>query len=277
MMASAGLAGAALVLAATPASAAGSSYFTDFNGRQPELAYEVYQGDVHEIGATCDTDACVTFESQGGRTYGKFTVNHSNTPGFYQNVATSNVVVGVDPAPANAGPYTVSYGHPITLEAKIKWSANYRPDGSGARGTSGVILWNSAVGTNGQTPDYSEIGFTWANQNVAGGILSGFTANSFVDLVPVGIDYPSPSLDIHGWSKVTMIWSQDANGVQSVAYYADDLYLGTDVLPSQLHGLSLEIWNDNQEPVFCDTGLCNSFPNPDQSQSFYVDYVKVTS
>jgi hypothetical protein len=157
---SVGLVVAALVLAATPANAEGSTYFTDFNGQQPELAYEVYQRGVHEIGATCDTDACVTFESQGGRTYGKFTVNHSNTPGFYQNVATSNVVVAVDPAPTDEGPYSVSFGHPVTLEAMIKWSSNYGPDGSGARGTSGVIFWNSAVGTNGQTPDYSEIGFT---------------------------------------------------------------------------------------------------------------------
>lgn len=272
------LAGLVAFLAAAPAKASTALYFSDFNSQQSDLVYEVYQGGVHEAGNSCDTDACATFGKQGQRTFGEYTVNPSLTPGFYQNVAAAQTAVGTDPAPTNQGPLNVSYGHPITLEAKVKWGPNYSRDGQtgNARGTSGVILWNGAVSTTGQTPDYSEIGFTWASKYTVGGILSGFTANSFVDLNADGIDYPPSTLNINDWFKIQMVWSQDANGVQTVAYYADGTWIGTDTLQSQLHGLSLEIWNDNQEPVFCDTGLCESYPNPTQSQSFFVDYVSIT-
>lgn len=269
---------AAVLMVAVPASADGGSgsYFTDFNSQQPELIYEVFQNGIHEPATACGTDACASFGIQGQKTYGKFTVNPSDNPGFYQNTATSQVAVGQSDTPADAGPLSVSYGHPITLEAKIKWSANYTATGGTARGTSGLILWNGAVTDTGQTPDYDQLGFTWASPNVAGGIFAGFTAGSVVDLNPTGINYPAAPLDIDSWFKVRMIWSQDSNGVQSVSYYADEQYLGTDVLPAQLHGLSLEIWNDNQEPVFCDEGLCNNFATLDAPQSFYVDYVKIT-
>ena len=270
-------AGLLTLLAAVPASAAGClNYFTDFDSQQADLYYEVYQDGVHEAGTVCDTDACATFGVQGGRTYGKFTVNPSDNPGFYQNTATSQVAIGQPDTVGNTGPISVSYGHPVTLEAKIKWSSNYTATGGTAVGTSGLILWNGAVTDTGETPDYDQIGFTWASPNVIGGLLTGFTAGSVVDLNPVGINYPSPTLDINSWFKVKMVWSQDASGVQSVAYFVEGTYIGTDVLPAQLSGLSLEIWNDNQEPVFCDTGLCESFPNPSAPQSFYVDYVKIT-
>jgi len=271
------LVAAVVLLAAVPASAAcPTTYFTDFNAQQPDLYYEVYQGGVHEVGTVCDTDACATFGHQGNRTYGKFTVNPSNNPGFYQNTATSQVAIGQPDTVGNTGPVSVSYGHPVTVEAKLKWSSNYTATGGTAVGTSGLILWNGAVTDTGETPDYDQIGFTWASPNVIGGLLAGFTAGSVVDLNPVGINRPSPTLDISGWFKVKMVWSQDAGGVQSVSYFVEGTYIGTDVLPAQLSGLSLEIWNDNQEPVFCDEGICNSFPNPSAPQSFYVDYVSIT-
>lgn len=266
---------AAAVSLLTPSPAHASvNYFTDFNSQQPDLFYEIFEGGIHYPGQACRTDACLSFETQGQRTFGKFTVNQSATPGFYQNAATSQVQ---EPGPADQGPYNVSYGHPITMEAKIKWSDNYDLYGqSDAQGTSGIAFWNGALDENGQTPDYDQIGFGWNSVDVIGGYIAGFNAASFVDLNPVGVSYPAQPFNLHEWTKVKMVWSQDANGVQHVAYYAADQYLGTHDLPSQLHGLSLEIWNDNQEPNFCDQGICNNFPNPDQSQSFYVDYVKIT-
>lgn len=263
----------AALFAPSPALAS-VNYFTDFDNQQPDLFYEIFEGGFHYPGQTCRTDACASFETQGQRTFGQFTVNNSSNPGFYQNAATSQVQV---PGEANQGPYNVIYGHPITLEAKIKWSNNYDLYGqSDAQGTSGIVLWNGAVGEAGQTPDYDQIGFGWNSVDVIGGLIAGFNAASFVDLSPVGVSWPSVPTNINEWTKVKMIWSENASGVQSVTYYADDQFLGVHELPVKLEGLSLEIWNDNQEPIFCEEGICNTFPNPNQTQSFYVDYVKIT-
>ncbi len=264
--------GAVPLLAFAPVGATASSYFTDFNQQQSDLYYEIYEGGSHNYGSTCGTDACLTYETQGRRTYGKFTVNPSANPGYFQNVAASQTAPGAD----DQGPYTATYGHPVTLEAKIKWSANYNADGTGdAQGTSGIVLWNGEGVDGTSLPDSAQLGFTWTSQDVLGGFLSGFMASSIEDLQPVGLSAPAAPIDINDWIKVKVIWSEDAQGVQSVAYYADSQLLGTHVLPQPLHGLGLEIWNDNQEPVFCDTGLCFDFPNPDQAQSLYVDYVKI--
>ncbi|HSA84221.1 MAG TPA: hypothetical protein VLF20_05070 [Patescibacteria group bacterium] len=264
----------ASLLLPIPAKASSVDYFTDFESQQPELFYEIYEGGVHYPNLACGTDACVFFETQGQRTFGRFVVNPSATPGFYQNAATSHIQLPSEP---NQGPYSVTYGHPITMEAKIKWSANYDIDGlSDAQGTSGIVLWNGAVGTEGETAEYDHIGFMWASQDVLFGAISGFMANSFVDQFPVDMSRPTLPIDINEWVKVKLVWSEDINGVQSVTYSADGQLLGTHVLPTHLEGLGLEIWNDNQEPVFCEEGICNTFPNPNQPQSFFVDYVKIT-
>jgi len=268
------------LLAASPASATGLSYFSDF-GSQPatNLFFTEYEGGVGTSGQACGTDACATFETAGNRDFMKITVNPSATPGFYQNVDATQVDINV-PNPTNSGPYTATYGHPVTMEAKIKWSHNYDLYGlSDAQGTSGVVLWNSALdGPNGDvTLDFDQIGFGWNSVDFADGELAGFNAASYVDQVPVGFSRPSAPIDIHGWIKVKMVWSENASGVQSVAYYADGQYLGTQELPVNLEGMSLVTWNDNQEPYYCEEeGVCWSFPNPNQPQSFYVDYVKVT-
>lgn len=264
---------ASVLLIATPANASCLVYYTEFQSQQPDLFYEIYENDQHFPGSVCGTDACVTFEKQGQRTLGQFTINPSTTPGFYQNAATSQVPLPGEP---DQGPYSLSPGQSLTLESKIKWSQNYDFAGAGAaQGTSGVILWNGAVGVEGQSPEYDQIGFTWASQDVLLGLTGGFTVNSFVDLTPVGISQPVPTTNINEWLKVQLVWSADATGAQSVTYYVDGQFVATHVLPAPLTGLSLEIWNDNQEPTFCDEGLCNTFPTPTQTQSFFVDYVKI--
>lgn len=261
-----------------PMCATASDYFTDFASQQPELAYEVYENGDHLAGEACGTDACTSFETQGQRTFGNFAIFPSSNPGFYQNAATSQIAVGGDMVPTDAGPYSLTNGHSITMEAKIKFSSNYDLLGqSTAQGTAGLVFWNSAIGPGGQTPEYDQLGFQWTSQDVLSGFFgAGFTTTSLVDVFPVGISSPAEPIDLSSWFKVKMIWSQGGSGVQSVKYYADGQFVAEHVLPTQLHGLSLEIWNDNQEPFFCEAGFCPSYPNPTAEQNFYVDYVRIT-
>ena len=78
--------------------------------------------------------------------------------------------------------------------------------------------------------------------------------------------------------NVTMVWSANAQGAQTVAYYLESTLFGQHSLPVALEGLSLEIWNDNQEPNLCGNPatLCVDYPNPTVAQSFHVDEVSVT-
>lgn len=269
------------VLAAMPASAA-SYYFEDFGSQPVDLHFVNFEGGVSTPGLACGTDACASFESDGQTNSVKVTVNPSQNPGFYTNTDITQVDLG---APSNnAGPYTPSYGHPVVMEARIKWSSNYDLLGLGdAQGTSGIVLWNPALDGPYGSPsgEYDQIGFVWASKDVLAGLISGFTATSFINQVPLGIARPILPVNINDWVDVKMVWSESLLGIQTVTYYANNQLLGVHVLPVPLEGLGLEIWNDNSEPYLCLEGVSEGLPicfndvNPNQPQSFYVDYVRI--
>jgi len=214
----------------------------------------------------------------------KVTVNPSQNPGHYINTDITQIDLG---APSrNVGPYTPSKGHAIVMEARVKWSSNYDLHGRGdAQGTSGIVLWNPDLtepyGDPG--PEYDQIGFVWASKDVLNGIISGFTGTSFINQVPVGISKPLlHNVNINDWITVKMVWAENLLGIQTVTYYVNGHLLGVHILPVKLKNLALEIWNDNGEPYLCLGGLgsgmplCYNDPNPNQPQSFYVDWVKIT-
>ena len=99
-------------------------------------------------------------------------------------------------------------------------------------------------------------------------------------LYPLTLTKAKPLLpvDIHQWMNVSMVWSANLLGIQTVAYYLEGNLLGLHLLPVPLQGLSLEIWTDNQEPYLCVGSanlLCYNFPNPVQTQSLEIDQVSV--
>ncbi len=51
--------------------------------------------------------------------------------------------------------------------------------------------------------------------------------------------------------------------------------IGSITLPERLHNLSVEMWNDNQEPTFTATGLSIQYPAPSVNQNFEVDKLSV--
>jgi hypothetical protein len=275
---------AVLILASTlfiasPAHAGPDDFFADFTD-PPDLYFTNYEDGVRSAHTQCGVDACAYLESQGSTDYLRVAVAPTATPGYYTNTDVSQVDLE-GTFLTDTGPYTATYGHPVTLTARIKWSATYDFAGEGpAVGTSGVVLWNSAFDNPGDLPNaqYDQIGFTWANEDAMLGLIAGFRGSTFVNQAPIGAAQPTSSVNIRNWMNVTMVWSADAQGAQTVAYYLENTLFGQHSLPVALEGLSLEIWNDNQEPNLCGNPptICWAYPNPNVTQSFYVDYVSVT-
>ena len=277
--------GAALIVSASlliaaPAHAGPDDFFADFSD-PPALYYTMYGGGVRLAHTQCGDDACASLESAGGTDHLRVAIEPSATPGYYTNADVSQVDMEGS-ALTDSGPYTATYGHPVTLSTRIKWSATYDFLGEGpAVGTSGVVLWNSAFDSPGSPPnaEYDQIGFTWANEDALLGLIAGFRGSTFVDQAPIGAAQPASPVNIRSWMNLTMVWSANAQGAQTVAYYLENTLFGQHSLPVALEGLSLEIWTDNQEPYPCPGDpqtLCVSNPNPNVTQSLYVDQVSVT-
>lgn len=256
-----------LALLVTAMVQAGSSFSDNFNGRFHQTWYFInYEDGGRHPGVSCGTDACA---ARAGNAL-VLSIFPSITAGDYTGTDVSEV--NLDQAnPTETGTWNPEVGDPVVLEARVKWSGNYNADGTGAIGTSGVVLWNSAVSPFGPYPSYDQIGFEWADSTILGGYLAGLTASAVVDLNPIYVVRPGAT-NIHDWIVVKLVWSVDALGQQSVVYYVNGVSIGTVALPVAFHNLSTEIWNDNQQPGFF--GI--TYPSPVATQSMKIDWVKVT-
>lgn len=250
---------------------ASSSFNESFNGGFHRTWYFMnYEDDSgtpnRHPGVACGVDACAKVVGNAL----EVSIYPSTTAGVYTGTDVSEVNLN-QADPTETGPWNPEVDDPVVLEARVKWSGNFNPDGSGAVGTSGVVLWNSAVSPFGPYPSYDQIGFEWADNTILGGYLAGFTASAVVDLNPFYVVRPA-SINLQQWNIVKLVWSVNASGQQSVTYYVNGSFIGTTVLPVPLHNLSVEIWNDNQQPGFA--GF--TYPSPAATQSIFFDWVKVT-
>jgi hypothetical protein len=235
-------------------------------------------------GVQCGIDACASLEQEGSDRFLRVSVNPSTTEGRYTNTDVSEVELGL-PTSIESGSWNPRPRHPVVLEARVRWSDAYNADGSGsAVGTSGLILWNSAVGPEGPSSEYDQIGFTWVTNRAFHGLLSGLNATTVVNFVPVLVSRPIRDVNINDWVALKLVWSTNALGLQHVRYYVNGSLIGIHLLPVPLRDLSVEIWNDNQEPTITLEGLLEdpgqiayttNYPSPTAQQSFDVDAVTV--
>lgn len=235
-------------------------------------------------GVPCGVDACATLQEESTDRFLRVSVNPSATEGIYTNTDVSEVELGL-PTSTESGTWNPAPGRPVVLEARVRWNEAYNADGSGsAVGTSGIILWNSAVGPEGPTSDYDQIGFTWVTRRAFHGVLSGLNATTVIDFVPLLVSRPILPVDINAWVDLKLVWSALALGMQDVRYYVNGRLIGVHLLPRPLRNLSVEIWNDNQEPtitpasVLGDPGRVSyptNYPSPAIQQSFDVDRLSV--
>jgi len=270
------------VISLAPASVLACSYtLNDDFGRTYDFPwhftnYEDLNGQFNKTpGLECGVDACAKLERSYGDKFLRVSVNSTTTAGIYTNTDVSEVEIGT-PTSIESGVWNPTVGHPVELKAKVRWNSTYNIDGTGtAVGTSGVVLWNSAVNEYGPMPEYDQIGFIWTNARSFGGFLAGLTGSAAVNFNPLMPLRPSPSVNIHNWVHLKLLWSVDASNVQSVEYFVNGTSIGTIVLPESLHNLSVEMWNDNQEPTFTETGLSIQYPAPSENQTMDVDQISV--
>ncbi len=269
----------------------GVSVFDDFNNlylRPDDKAYWYIEqmgtlangseGVAREV--ECALQTCVKSMHEDGEKFVRLEVHpHVLTNNQYTNANLSEDFDGADGDPVYGGQsypgaYNPTVGHPIVVESRIKFSSNYKDDGSGgATGTAGILLWNNPFSQQapfGGYSIYSELGFNWAsNQSV---FIDGLSAAFAKDGFPISFQDVAVS-NMSDWNVYKFVWSTDAEGNQGVDYFVNGTQVASTFIPSYLglHNLGLEVWNDNQ--VFTFSGI-NKVSIP-ENQYIDLDYVDI--
>lgn len=268
------------VLIVSPASAA--TLYDDFNslpavnpdngGNWWVLNTGLLDSQYYVYNDYCGDGTCVLAKSDSGTTYASLEQYTTETPGNYYDAELAEEHTGFfygQPTVWNPSP-----GEPVTMETRVRWSANHQPDGSGgAVGSSGIWLWNSPIDyVNFAVYPQDGIGFNWVNKDssFAPGLSMGMVNDSF----PV-FQLPLNTLNMQDWNTFKFVWSVDAvSGLQFVDLYVNEGYRGHHPLLSPMHDLSVEMWSDNQMPV--DMAGTIGFFQPTATQTFEVDSISVS-
>lgn len=226
-----------------------------------DLVNEGYYGDA----------SSVTQVTEGSTSYIDLKLTPDATPGYYTNAEVAELHTGY--AYGEEAKWLPEYGSPVVVEARVRWVGDFNQDGSGdAVGTSGIWLWNSPADlTNGVFNPLTSMGFSWNNDDAL--YAKGLAGTVVRSSIPVSIKKPSFSVNMDGWVDLKMVWSEHWLGYQTVCFYVNGKYVGTDVLLIPItNPLSVEIWSDNQTYKLTGT----TYENPTEDQSFQVDYVRVS-
>lgn len=224
-------------------------------------------------GEACGSDSCVKARKAGGVSYAELSVTPSRTPGFYVNAELAEQNTGY--AVGQPGRWEPSPGHPVELKARVRWSANHKADGGGgAQGSSGIWLWNSPVDANAtEYADFQAFGISWATGDSVAtpGLNASVVRTTPFGPFPVWSAAPQTPPNMQQWNDVSMVWSENGSGAQTVKVGLNGRNLGTTTLSEPFGPLSVEIWSDNQ--VATAGGI--EFRNPTARQSFEVDRISV--
>jgi hypothetical protein len=206
---------------------------------------------------------------QGWNSFVKLALTPDSTPGNYTTAEVSEYETGY--SYGVPGKWLPTYGHPVIMSVRAKWSGNFSPDGTGgAVGSSGFWLWNSPVDIPNQTVQYQDgIGFHWVE---SGPLLpSGLQGTAISYSWPFASVFPQRPVNMQNWNLYTMIWSADRDGNQSTRYFINGQDLGTIEIPQPYAALTFTAWHDNQVPTW--EGVV--FNNPTVEQSMMMDFVTI--
>lgn len=216
----------------------------------------------------CGSSSCVTQKVVNGTTLVELSQTPDQVAGLYYNAELAELQTGFaygQPTSWNPEPLK-----PVVLSTRVRWSENYKVDGSGNTvGSSGIWLWNSPADlVNGQFYPANAIGIQWVDdQSVFNqGLNLGVYTNSFPEW-----QVPVTNIDMSDWNNFTFIWSESFSGVQSLTAFVNGVYVGTTQLSTPLSDLSVEIWNDNQRPTW--EGV--TYDQALEEQYMQVDYVSL--
>lgn len=224
-------------------------------------------------GRECGSHSCVRAVTEGGESFARLEVSPSETPGYYVNAELAERRTGY--ASGEAGAWEPSPGHPVEVEARLRWSPNHDASGGGgAQGSSGVWLWNSPVDMEAEDyADFQAFGLSWITGDSA--VLKGLNAAVIRTTphgpYPVWSAAPERAMDLQAWNDFALRWSADASGGQTVRFSLNGAPVGIARLGEPFGALSLEIWSDNQVP----TPYGIDYRNPAADQGFEVERIKV--
>jgi len=211
---------------------------------------------VQYFGSACDPEntACILSGSDpGGTTYARLQISHDSTPAGYDNADLSG-----SPTTFAVGSgdqlWCVSHGHPVTLEFRVRWSADYSQTGLSdvAVGSSGFGVWNSPIQSDGSIGPATAIFFTWVDGIGLSSVISKAIDNqtTFLSFESVPI-----TVDMQDWTEFKVEVNRLGSGADLVKLYVQNLagayhHTETEVVSGGLGCLSLESWNDIQSYDF---------------------------
>ena len=218
-----------------------------------------------------DGTAKIRLKQEGCRKYLRLSIFPSVTPG---TISVADITDVRDPG-NHAGQqlrWKASYRHPVILSTRLRWQGDFRADGTGAVGTSGVAIWSASYLSNAASP-VNYMGLNWVMQGTALA-TPGFKANVTNNYVPLANFPPPAGTDFTKWNTFKLIWSVNQQGQESIRFYLNGKKWGTTVqlqTPLPPTGLGLDLWNDNQR--FTLQGA--TYVSPPQAQHIDFDYIKV--
>lgn len=238
----------------------------------------INNGDGAQTYANCADATCVTAENEGSLKFARLQLNHDTTPAVWDGSEYNGTEISEYRTMYSStlpGRWLPTFGHPVSISARVRFSPNYAPDGSGgAVGSAGLWLWNSYPAT----PDYAPanaFGFNWSESGAAGG-LGGLQVTALQATIPVYSQPVGQDLDLSDWHTWSFTWSADAGGAQSLEWGLDGASVGQTQLAEPFQALSLTFWNDNQFPTFLENGQYSVvFHNPSAEQEFDIDWVEI--
>jgi hypothetical protein len=204
--------------------------------------------------------------NEGGTSFARLSLLPDETPGSYTTPEISELPTGQ--AAGQPGRWLPTPGHPVVLEARVRWSEQFDPLGLNAIGSSGVWLWNSPVDENGGYLPVDAIGFSWSQ---VGNLLVGTHVEVLMDTVPL-FTVPLLLVDLQEWNTFKVVWQTALLGVtQKASFYVNGQLVGVSLPFPNLPPLSVEIWNDNQIFLLVES----IYLNPPTAQHFDLDYISV--
>ena len=234
----------------------------------------ILNGDAGQYYAPCGDASCVTAEKEGRTAFARLQIKPDQTPGNYTGSEISELRTGYS---AGQGRWLPAVGHPVIATARVRFSPNYKADGTGgAIGSAGFWLWNSYIDFSHQTAlPIEAFGFSWGEQGTWFGMLDGLQISALQDNAPLYRQRVTPEHPDR-WMLWTMIWSVNRAGEQRLDYALNGQLIGSTTLPRVYTPLSITFWNDNQYVGADETSAFTiQYHQPSAAQNFDVDSVLV--
>jgi len=230
----------------------------------------------------CDLQTCISHITEGENGFMRIEGGPTTTVTNYTNVNFSEVVDGADGDPVYGGqtyhgPWNPTFLHPVVLEARVRFSPNFKKDGTGgAKGTAGIWLWNNPFSKQASDPFaiHDGIGFSWAS--VDSDIAQGLNITVVKGTLPVFFLPVLANINMNDWNTYKFVWSKDILGNQLVTFYINNTLVGLAPMVvglTTMQDLGLEIWIDNQ--AFQLETLNGSLVQIPESRYLDLDYVKI--